>query len=199
MVPRIRIHLSAPSISHLSLAQFGLACIAVGSLALTLYFGWVAVVLHEKIDALENQTHAIITETGQEIALAKSTGLDLSDQAIQKIPQQISFVKQVRERVGFSWTQLLTNLESAVPKGLMMSTVSLDEKTSTVLLNGSTSSLQKLNQLIHHLEKHHAFYNVILTQHAKKKKSDSTEPSYIVFSIKVSYDPIHQPTNPMKS
>ena len=123
----------------------------------------------------------------------------MSDQAIKKIPQQISFVKQVRERVGFSWTQLLTDLEAAVPKRLMMSTVSLDEKTNTVLLNGSTPSLQKLNQLIHQLEKHHAFYDVILTQHAKKKKNDSAQQSYIVFSMKVSYDPNHPPTKPMKS
>ena len=106
---------------------------------------------------------------------SKAKGMDLSDQAIQKIPQHISFVKHVRERVGFSWTQLLTDLESAVPRNLMMRTVSLDEKTNTVLLNGSAKSLQDLNRLIHQLEKHQAFHDVILTQHAKKKKTRNDE------------------------
>jgi Tfp pilus assembly protein PilN len=123
----------------------------------------------------------------------------LSDHAIQKIPQHISFVKQVRERVGFSWTQLLTDLESAVPKSLMMRTVSLDEKTNTVLLNGSAQSLQDLTRLIHQLEKHQAFHDVILTQHAKKKKQSTKNQSFVVFSMKVSYDPTYPLSEMIKS
>jgi len=98
-------------------------------------------------------------------------------------------VKQVRERVGFSWTKLLTDLESSVPKRIMMNAVSLDEKTNTVLLNGSTPSLQDLNLLIHQLEKHQAFRNVILTQHAHKKKKGAKGQPRIVFSMKVFYEP----------
>jgi len=199
MVPRVNIQLSAPGIKHLTLTQFGLKLITVGCLALTFTFWWIGIQLHEKIDSVENQTRMISAQTRQVVSKAKAEGMDLSDKSISEIPKHISFVKQVRERVGFSWTQLLNDLESAVPGNLMMSTVSLDEKTNTVLLNGSTKSLAHLNQLIHKLEKHKAFHDVILTQHAKKKDKGSTSPPIIVFSMKVFYDPGHQPSKPLKS
>jgi len=199
MVPRVHINLSAPGLNHLTLAQFGLKLLTVGGLAAAISFLWVGITLHKKIDAVADQTHIIITHTRQIVDQGKTTGIDLSDQAIQKIPQHISFVRQVRERVGFSWTQLLTDLESAVPKNLMMSTVSLDEKTNTVLLNGSAQSLQDLTRLIHQLEKHQAFHDVILTQHAKKKKHGTKEQSFVVFSMKVSYDPTYPLSEMIKS
>lgn len=199
MVPRVRIHLSAPGIKHLTLSQFGLKAIIVGCLTLTMCFWWIGTNLHEQIDAFENQTNMIITQTRQVVLEAKTAGIDLSDQAIQKIPKAISFVKQVRARVGFSWTQLLTDLESVVPKRLIMSTVSLDEKTNTVLLNGSTKSLEDLNQLIHRLEKHPGFHHAILTQHANKKKKKKMDQPFIIFSLKVSYDPYHQHSKAIKS
>jgi len=199
MVPRVHIRLSAPGIKHLNLTQFGLKAIIVASLALTFSFWWVGTTINEKINALENETQGIITQTRQVIDRAKTTGIDLSEQAVQKIPQQVSFVKQVRERVGFSWTKLLTDLESTVPKRIMMNAVSLDDKTNTVLLNGSTQSLQDLNLLIHQLEKHQAFHDVILTQHAKKKKKGAKGQLRIVFSMKVFYEPQDRLSKTIKS
>jgi len=199
MVPRVHIRLSAPGIKHLNLIQFGLKAIIVASLALTFSFWWVATTTNETINTIESQTQRIITQTRQVIDQAKTTGIDLSEQAIRKIPQQVSFVKQVRERVGFSWTKLLTDLESSVPKRIMMHAVSLDDKTNTVLLNGSTQSLQDLNLLIHQLEKHQAFHDVILTQHAKKKKKGAKGQLRIVFSMKVSYEPQDRLSKTIKS
>jgi Tfp pilus assembly protein PilN len=192
MVPRVHIVLSAPGINHLTLAQFGFKLIIAGTLALTFSFWWLGTTLHEKIAGIKAQTQMITSQTSQVINQAKTAGIDLSNQGIQKIPQQVSFVKQVREHVGFSWTQLLTDLESAVPGHVMMSAVSLDEKTNTVLLNGSTPSLQDLNLLIHQLEKHPAFHDVILTQHANKKNKKKLHAKglpLIVFSMKVFYAP----------
>jgi Tfp pilus assembly protein PilN len=199
MVPRVHINLSAPGIKHLSLVQLGLKLLTVGGIAVTISFLWTSTALHKKIDAIENQTDMILNQTRQIVATANAKGMDLSNRAIQNIPKHISFVKHVRERVGFSWTQLLTDLESAVPGRLMMRAVSLDEKTNTVLLNGSAKSLQDLNRLIHQLEKHQAFHDVILTQHAKKKKQDTTKPSFITFTMKVSYDHRYRHTKTSKS
>ena len=199
MVPRVQIRLAAPGIKHLSLAQFGLKFISGAGLGLTLSFLWIGTTLHEKIDALEIQTHTIIEGTNQMVAQAKTKDLDISSQAIQNIPKHIAFIKQVRERVGFSWTQLLTDLEAAVPGSLTMSTVSLDEKSNTVLLNGSAPTLQDLNQFIHQLEKHQAFHDVILTQHGQKKNKETNSQSSIAFSMKVSYDPLFHISNTIKS
>ncbi len=190
MVPRAKISLSSPGNKHLTLAQFGLKAITVTCLALSVTFLWFGTTFNKKIDALESQTSMISKQTKEIVAQASARGMNLSNKSIIQIPQHISFIKQVRDRVGFSWTQLLTDLESAVPKNLMMSTVSLDEKTNTVLLNGSTSSLKELTRLMHQLEKHQAFHDVILTQHTKKKKKNAGKQSFVVFSMKVSYQPI---------
>ncbi len=189
MVPRVNIHLSAPGIKPLTLSQFGLKAVILICLTLTGCFWWIGTNLNHQIDAFVEKTQMIMAQTRQVVIETKSEGIDLSDQAIQKIPKHISFIKQVRERVGFSWTQLLTDLESAVPKNLIMSGVSLDEKTHIVRLSGSTPSLKNLNQFIHQLEKHSAFQDVILTQHAKKKKGKIARQSHIVFSMKVAYNP----------
>ena len=133
----------------------------------------------------------------QLVAQAKTAGLDLSLQAIRNIPPQVSFVKQIRERVGFSWTQLLTDLESAIPPHITMNSVSLDEKTDTILLQGSATSLPDLNRLIHQLDKHAAFQNVMLSQHANKNKQEEQGDTVIVFSLTASYASNH-PTSDHK-
>jgi len=199
MVPRVHSHLSTPGIHHLKLTQFILKAITVVGITLTICFWWFGTTLHENIDGLEDQIHTLMAQTKQIVDQAKTKEIDLSDQAIQQIPEQISFVKQVRERVGFSWTQLLTDLEAALPGSIRMDAVSLEEKTNTVLLNGSTQSLQDLNQLIHRLETHPSFHDVILSQHANKHKKETQGQSTTVFSLKVSYEPNEPPAKAKKS
>ena len=191
MIPRNHIGLSAPGIKHLTLSQFALKLITAGGLALTAALWWTGTTIHNQIGKIESNTQHILAATQQMVVTAKSEGIDLSNRAIGQIPNQVTFIKQVRDRVGFSWTQLLTDLESAVPEKVEMSAVSLDEKTNTVLLTGATQSLQTLNRLIHRLEKHPAFEDVILNQHANKKKKKTQAQRQIIFSMKVSYDPYH--------
>ena len=84
MIPRVQIRLSAPGIKHLTLVQFGLKFIAGAGIGLTLSFLWIGTTLHEKIDALEIQTKAIIDGTNQIVLQAKTKDLDISSQAIKK-------------------------------------------------------------------------------------------------------------------
>jgi len=199
MVPRVHSNLSTPGIQTLKLTQFILKAITLVGVTLTASFWWTGTTLHKNIDGLEDQIHTIMVQTKQIVDQAKTHEIDLSDHAIQQLPEQISFVKQVRERVGFSWTQLLTDLEAALPGSIRMNAVSLEEKTNTVLLNGSTQSLQDLNQLIHRLETHPAFHDVILSQHANKQKKETQDQSTTVFSMKVFYDPNHPQAKAKKS
>ena len=191
MIPRVHMNLSTPGVNILRLTQFGLNLLTVGALALTASFWWLGSTFHQEIDSLENQVFTIKTANDQLISQAKTAGLDLSDQAIRSIPPQVTFVKQVRERVGFSWTQLLTDLETAIPTDITMNSVSLDEKTDTILLQGSATSLPDLNRLIHQLDKHTAFQNVMLSQHANKTTKEEQGGSHIVFSLTVSYTSKH--------
>ena len=175
MVPRVHMNLAAPGTNYLRLTQFGLHLLTVGTLTLTASFWWLGSTLNQQIDVLENQVSTVQTTNEQLVTQAKTAGLDLSHQAIRGIPPQVTFVKQVRERVGFSWTQLLTDLETAIPPDVTMNSVSLDEKNDTILLQGSATSLPDLNRLIHQLDKHTAFQNVMLSQHANKNDKDGQE------------------------
>jgi hypothetical protein len=188
-------NLAAPGANYLRLTQFGLHLLTVGTLTLTASFWWLGSTWNQQIDVIEDQVSTVQTANEQLVAQANTTGLDLSHQAIRGIPPQVTFVKQVRERVGFSWTQLLTDLETAIPPDVTMNSVSLDEKNDTILLQGSATSLPDLNRLIHQLDKHTAFQNVMLSQHANKNDKDGQEGSHIVFSLKVSYVPKHLTPN----
>ena len=195
MVPRVHINLSAPGVNYLRLTQFGLNLLTVGALTLTASFWWLGSTLNQQIDVLEDQVSSVKTANEQLVTQAKIAGLDLSYQAIRNIPPQVIFVKQVRERVGFSWTQLLSDLETAIPPDITMNSVSHDEKTDTILLQGSAKSLPDLNRLIHQLDKHAAFQNVMLSQHASKNKKDAQGDPHIMFSLKASYASKHLASN----
>jgi hypothetical protein len=191
MIPRVHMNLAAPGIRFLQLSQLGLTLLTVGALTLTASFWWLGNTLYQQINAQEDQATTVEMANQQLVLEAKATGLDLSHQAIRSIPPQVTFVKQVRERVGFSWTQLLTDLEAAIPPDITMNSVSLDEKTNTILLQGSAASLPDLNRLIHQLDKHAAFQHVLLSQHATKNTKEEQGGSHSVFSLTVTYDAGH--------
>ncbi len=191
MIPCVHRNLSAPGIHFLQLFQLGLILLIAGALTLTGSFWWHGKSLHQQIDVLESQAITIEAANEQLVSQAKAAGLDLSHQAIRGIPPKVTFVKQVRERVGFSWTQLLTDLETAIPSDITLNSVSLDEKTDTILLQGSAASLPDLNRLIHQLEKHNAFQNVLLSQHSTKTTKEELGVSHSVFSLTVTYNSGH--------
>jgi hypothetical protein len=191
MIPRVHMNLAAPGIRFLQLSQLGLTLLTVGALTLTASFWWLGNSLYQQINAQEDQAATVEMANQQLVAEAKAAGLDLSHQAIRSIPPQVTFVKQVRERVGFSWTQLLTDLEAAIPPDITINSVSLDEKTNTILLQGSAASLPDLNRLIHQLDKHAAFQHVLLSQHATKTPKEEQGVSHSVFSLTVTYDAGH--------
>ena len=189
MVPRVHIHLSAPGTNYLLLTQWGLLLLTVGALTVTGVLWWTGATLNRQIDQIDEQVTKLTFANEQFVAQAGRDNIDLSPTAMAGMPKQIAFVKQLRERVGFSWTQLLADLEAAVPPRISMDAISLDDKTLTIQLQGSAQSLEDLNRLIHQLEKHQAFDQVILGQHATKDQKDSLKERYVVFSMKVTYRP----------
>lgn len=187
MVPRIQLNLSAPGVTPLLLIQWGLLLLTAGALTLTGTFWWIGTNLHEQIDGLDERLAALTVANDQFVSQAQRENIDLSNTALSGLPKRIAFVKQLRERVGFSWTQLLTDLESAVPSRVSMDAVSLEDKTNTIQLQGSAKTLEDLNRLLHQLENHPAFKNVILEQHATKSKKEELGESYVLFSMKAEY------------
>ncbi len=189
MVPKVHINLSAPGMKHLMLTQFGILLVTVGVITLTATFWWVGTHLHQDIDAMEYRIQELNRSNQELLATSRASGVELNQQSIMAIPPQVMFVKALRERVQFSWTQLLTDLESATPKHTTTSSISLDERNDSILIHGSAKSLKELNRLIHQLENHQAFQNVILLKHSSPKKKKNKTSNHITYAIKVFYQP----------
>ncbi len=114
---------------------------------------------------------------------AQADGLDLSDAALQRLPQEVAFANQVITKRVFSWTRFLTDLEEAVPPRVAIQSIRLDFKDSAIALGGSALTLKDLTALIIGLEDHRAFAQAVLVQHRVK------DNGLVEFGLTVRYTP----------
>jgi Tfp pilus assembly protein PilN len=112
---------------------------------------------------------------------AQAEGLDVSDAALQKLPNEVAFANQLIDKRAFSWTHLLKDLEEAVPDRIAIQSVRLDFKTLMISLSGSAESLKDLTAFIISLERHPAFKDTVLTNH------NETDKGLFAFNLTVRY------------
>ena len=103
----------------------------------------------------------------------------------------MTFAKTIRTHQRFSWTQFLNDLEATVPEKISMDSVTLNFKDATIALQGSAATLNDLNRFVDELENHRAFHHVVLSRHSHKSKKKDKQHKYVVFTMKVSYEPMH--------
>ena len=92
-------------------------------------------------------------------------GLTLTTEQMTTLVREVKFANQLAENRVFSWTGLLSDLEEAVPPRVSISSVTLNFKESTILLNGAVRALPDLTALVNSLESHSKFRKVVLSQH----------------------------------
>jgi Tfp pilus assembly protein PilN len=139
--------------------------------------------LQRRIGELE-QTNLLMTTK------ANSKGFDFSDNRREELPNEVTFVNTIRTHQSFSWTQFLNDLEATVPEKISMDSVTLNFKDATIALQGSAATLNDLNLFVDELENHRAFHHVVLSRHSQKSKKLNKKHKFIVFTMKVSYDPV---------
>ncbi|MBX3349025.1 MAG: PilN domain-containing protein [Nitrospira sp.] len=118
--------------------------------------------------------------------------LTLSAAQISRIQQEVRLVNQLAEKRGFSWTQLLADLEEAVPSGISVSRIQRDEHTSTLTIAGHATGMETLKTLLSMLQARPGFHEPVLHRH---DLSDSSRPagaaepqvSGVAFSVTVQY------------
>lgn len=161
-------------------------------LGLTGGLWWYGQVLDQQTSSLQTQM-SILKQANQQLMIkANELGFDLTEKRRQELPKEVTFVKMIRTHQGFSWTQFLNDLEATVPEKISMDSVRLNFfKEATIALQGSASTLKDLNLFVDKLENHQAFHDVILLRHTQKRKKENEKHQYIVFTMKVSYEPIH--------
>ena len=80
-----------------------------------------------RVSRLFDRTQGLMVAPGNPKSLSAITDLARKD---------VRFVNQLAEKRGFLWTQLLSDLEEAVPAGISIRTIHRDEKTSTITIDG---------------------------------------------------------------
>jgi len=146
--------------------------------------------IEEHVSHMEAKLTNLQTAHNTLMNQARTEGIDLSDKRIRALPDEITFTKQVRERLAFSWTQFLNDLEAAVPPKISMDSAVANFKDSTIILSGSSSTLKTLHHLVESLKASPSFHHVVLTQHAIRRTRKPHRHPFVLFTMTVSYQPI---------
>lgn len=99
------------------------------------------------------------------IAEARREGIDLSAEALKRLPSEVELANQLLGKRTFSWTKFLTELEQAIPPRLALSSVRLDQAGTMVRLTGTAVSLEDITTFTVGLQDHPTFKDPILAQH----------------------------------
>lgn len=191
MTSRVHISLEAPGLKWLPHTQRIMTYLSLCFLGLTGGLWWYGQELDHQISSLQTQM-SILKQTNQQLMIkANALGFELTDNRRQELLKEVTFVNTIRTHQRFSWTQFLNDLEATVPEKISMDSVTLNFKEATIALQGSAATLKDLNLFVDKLENHQAFNHVVLSRHSQKRKKENEKHQYIVFTMKVSYEPIH--------
>lgn len=114
--------------------------------------------IQAELDRVRQQDLALIAE-------ARHEGIELSEEALKRLPFEVELANQLLEKRTFSWTRFLTELEQAIPSHLALSSVRLDQAGTVVRLTGTATSLEDITTFTVGLQDHAFFKDPILAQH----------------------------------
>lgn len=112
----------------------------------------------------------------------QSLGFVPDDQrAVEVLTKRVEGLNRILDHKGFSWTMLLNDLESSVPRNVSLQNIQPDLKTGVVRLQGVALTLRDLTTLMTALEQSGRFTDVFLQQ---QKTADRDR---VEFSIQTAY------------
>jgi len=115
-------------------------------------------IIEVELDRVRQQDRDLIAEV-------RHAGIDLSEEALKKLPFEVQLANQILEKRTFSWTRFLTELEQAIPSHLTLISVRLDQTGTMVLLKGTATNLEDITTFTVGLQDHVVFKDPILAQH----------------------------------
>jgi hypothetical protein len=124
-----------------------------------------AMATYQECRTIEAELERVRQQDLNLIAEASREGIDLSDQALNRLSFEVGLANQLLEKRVFSWTKFLTELEQTVPSRLALSSVRLDQAGTTVRLIGTAMSLEDITAFTVGLQDHATFKDPVLAQH----------------------------------
>jgi Tfp pilus assembly protein PilN len=110
------------------------------------------------LDHVRMQDHQLLTQAQQE-------GIDLSGPSLQQLPAEVSLANQLLTKRHFSWTQLLSTLEAAIPQQVSIKSIRLDSGSVVVHMTGLAVAVEDVTALTVTLQDHAVFRDPELDQH----------------------------------
>lgn len=121
--------------------------------------------VHQEIQMIEAELDRVRQLDRTLMKEAEREGIDLSEEALKRLPFEVELANQLLEKRTFSWTKFLTELEQAIPPRLALSSVRLDQSGQTVELAGTAISLEDITAFTVGLQDHTTFKDPVLAQH----------------------------------
>ena len=197
-IPSFRLSVAPTSMRILRWMQWTLVAVILCAWGLSGWWWWDSRTVAE--EAARYAAAAARTEdlNRQFAAAMGAEQLTLTPNEIAAIKQEVAFVNQLAEKRSFSWTQLLSDLEQALPAGIAIGKIQLDRKESVVAFDGIAPRMQDLNALMTGLQTHPSFSRPVLHHHkvieADKRQSGSDAndrvdnvPAGVEYSLTVHY------------
>jgi Tfp pilus assembly protein PilN len=162
---RFRINLSRryrPVVVPLRLLLIGICVLLVIGICWNLRQ---AILTYQESSVIKAELDRVRQQDLDLIAEAKREGIDLSEEALKRLPSEVELANQLLGKRTFLWTQFLTELEQAIPPRLALSSVRLDQAGTMVRLTGTAMSLEDITTFTVGLQDHATFKDPILAQH----------------------------------
>lgn len=168
-LPRLHLASTAPGVVVVRGIQVAMVLGILGVWGLAGWWWWESQGLEEQ--AAHYETAATRTESlnAQFAGQLKRDGLTLTAEQIATVSREVAFANQLSQKRMFSWAQLLSDLEGAVPAHILIQSVALNFQDSTVTLQGVAKSLKDLNGLVERMQTHRAFHTAVLRNHQMKQ------------------------------
>lgn len=191
-IPSVRL-LVVPRMIHVTRGiQWGLSSLAIGAVLFTGWMWWDIHALGEEADRYAAVAERTESFNRQFTAQLEQERLTLSAQQMAETKEAVLFINHLAEKRRFSWTQLLHDLEEALPAGLSIGKIQRDVKTSTITIDGRATGIAALTTLMSTLQSHSAFRMPVLHHHtfADSHRADGgeeREATGVEFSLTVQY------------
>jgi Tfp pilus assembly protein PilN len=103
-------------------------------------------------------------------------GLTVSSEHVTRVKRQVALANLLSRKRTFSWSQLLAQLDEAIPGNVSLNSVELKFQDSSVSLQGAVLSLHDLNALVEGLDRHVAFKSATVIDHRIEAVRDASAP-----------------------
>lgn len=123
------------------------------------------ILTHQESLSIQGELDRVRQQDLDLIAEARHEGIDLSEEALKRLPSEVELANLLLEKRTFSWTKFLTELEQAIPSRLALSSVRLDQAGTMVRLMGTATSLEDITTFTLGLQDHVTFKDPVLAQH----------------------------------